>query len=141
MAGPVLGLFLAWAGVAGAGEIVVVAHPTLPVESLSADELRGIYKGEVIFVARMKVHPVTYANRVPVFEGFLGSVVGMTPGQYEGYWIKEVFHSGRVPPRKAVSPADVVGIVATEPGAIGYVPAEALRGVNSVKRVYSVRIP
>jgi len=35
----------------------------------------------------------------------------------------------------------VVQAVAAQPGAIGYVPAESLAGVTTVKRLYTVSAP
>ena len=139
--GFVLAALLAWAGPAAAGQIVVVGHPGLPVETLSADDLRAIYVGERTFVARTKVYPVEYAVTDEVSEGFLRTVVGMSPARFETYWIKEVFQSGRLPPRKAMNADEVLRLVAADPGAIGYVPADALRGVTSVKRLLSLTVP
>lgn len=139
--GVVLAALVAWADPALARDIVVVANPALPVETLSTDDLRAIYLGERTYVARMKVFPVAYATSDLVTEGFLRAVVGKTPSQFEAYWVKEIFHSGRLPPRKALSVADVLRIVATDPGAVGYVPAEALQGLDSVKRLFSLTVP
>lgn len=139
--GLVLAGFLAWVGPTAAGTIVVVANPGLPVETLSADDLRAIYLGKQTFVARMKVNPVKYAGRDAVSESFLRAVVGMSPNQFEAYWVKEVFRSGRLPPRQAVNAGEMVRVVSADPGAIGYVPAEALQGVTSVKRLLSLSVP
>ena len=132
---------LAWAGPAGAGEIVVVAHPAQPVDALTAEEIKDIYVGEQTFVEQVKVQPVDYVGRGPLAEDFLGAVVGMTAGRFRAYWVKQVFHGGRVPPRMVDGTEEALRVVAAEPGAIGYVPAEALKGVTSVKRVHTLRVP
>jgi hypothetical protein len=141
VAGLVLAALLAWAGPAAAGQIVVVAHPGLPVKTLSAEDIKAIYIGQLTFVAGTKVYPVDYALTDGVSESFLRTVVGMSPERFQTYWIKEVFHSGRVPPRKVVNADEVLRMVAADPGAIGYVPAEALKGVTSVKRLFAVTVP
>jgi len=139
--GLVLAGFLAWTGPAAAGTIVVVANPALPVETLTVEDLRAIYIGERTYVARVKVNPVQYSGADAVSEAFLRAVVGMSPNQFEIYWVKEIFHSGRLPPRQAENAAEMVRVVSIVPGAIGFVPAEALKGVTSVKRLLSLTVP
>lgn len=140
-AGLVLSALLAAAGTAAAAEIVVVAHPDLPVDALSAGQLRNVFVGELTFVGRVKVLPVGYEDSSTMSDGFLRAVVGMDSRRYRVYWIKEVFHSGRVPPRMVQGVDEMLRIVATEPGAIGYVPAERLEGVSTLKRLYTVSVP
>lgn len=137
----VLAALLAWTGAAGAAEIVVVGHTDLPVDSLSAEQVRAVYLGELTFVERVKVQPVGYAGHGAISDGFLHTVVGMDPRRYETYWIKEVFHSGRLPPRMVGDADEMLRVVAGEAGAVGYVPAGSLAGVTSVKRLYTVSVP
>jgi hypothetical protein len=146
-AGLVLAAFLAGVGATGAtgatgaAEIVVVAHPDLPVDALSAEEVRAIYRGELPFVARVKVQPVGYNGDGVLADAFLRKVVGMNSRRFNTYWIKEVFHSGRLPPRMVDDIDEMLRLVAGEPGAIGFVPASSLKGVTSVKRLYTVSVP
>lgn len=133
-------LFLA-AGLARAGEIVVVAHPGLPSDSLTQQEVKKIFLGEKAFVGDTKLHPVGYVRDDAMSDAFLKAALGMTAESFESYWLKEVFRSGRVPPRKVGTPDEVIKAVAGEPGAIGYVPAEAVGGAGMVKRVFSVQVP
>jgi hypothetical protein len=126
---------------ARAGDIVVVAHPDLPVDTLSVEDLRRIYVGEETFVGDVKLQPIDYTHQGPVAEAFLGAVVGMDAPHFHAWWVKEVFHGGGLPPRMAADVADVLRLVATEPGSVGYVPAASLVGVTSVKRVQTLHLP
>jgi len=132
---------LALAGHARAGEIVVVGHPDLPVDTLTVAELKRIYIGEETFLADVKLQPIDYSHPGPLAEAFLGAVVGMDPPHFHGWWVKEVFHGSGIPPRPAGDVAEVLRLVASEPGSIGYVPAESLVGVTSVKRLLSLPMP
>lgn len=137
----VTAVLLSFAGAAWAGDVVVIGHPGLPVDSLSAKELKRIYVGEKTFVAGVKVQPIDYTHAGPVAAAFLQSVVGMDPKRFHAWWVKEVFHGAGIPPRMVDDPAAVLRVVASEPGAIGYVPADSLRGVTTVKRLYTVSDP
>jgi len=129
------------AGTAWAGDVVVIGNPALPVNSLSAAELKRIYVGDKGFVGEVKVEPLDYLNEEGAASVFLEGVVGMNPARFHAWWVKEVFHGGGIPPRRMDGVPAVVQAVAAQPGAIGYVPAESLAGVTTVKRLYTVSAP
>jgi len=136
----VAAVLLSFAGPAWAEEVVVVGNPALPVDSVSTEDLKRIYVGEKTFVGDVKVDALDYTHAGPVAEAFLRAVVGMEAKRFHAWWVKEVFHGGGIPPRRVEDPAEVLRLVASEPGAIGYVPASSLAGNTSVKRLLSLPI-
>lgn len=134
-------LLLLWAGKARAGEIVVVANPALPVDHLTLAEVKSIYVGEMTFLGGVKLDPLDYSHGGPAAEAFFAAVVGMDPPHFHGWWVKQVFHGGGIPPLMVDDVAEVLRMVAAEPGAIGFVPAESLAGVTTVKRLLSLPAP
>jgi hypothetical protein len=136
----VAAVLTAFAGVARAEDVVVVGNPALPVDSVSTRDLKRIYVGEKTFVGGVKVEPLDYTHAGPVAEAFLRAVVGMDATRFHAWWVKEVFHGGGIPPRRVEDPAEVLRLVASEPGAIGYVPAGSLAGNPPVKRLLSLPI-
>jgi hypothetical protein len=129
------------AGKARAGEVVVVAHPELPVDQLTLAELKRIYVGEKTFLGGIKLEPLDYAHPCAAADTFFEAVMGMDPPHFHGWWVKQVFHGGGIPPLMLDDAAAVLRMVASEPGAIGFVPAEDLKGVTTVKRLLSLPAP
>lgn len=126
---------------AGAREIVVVAHAQVPTTSLDAQAVKGILLGDQTFIGGTKLHVMGYVRDDAMTDAFMEAVLGMSGTRYRRYWVKEVFRSGRLPPRYVANAQEVLRHVAEEPGAIGFVPAEALDGATGVKVVFSVTVP
>jgi hypothetical protein len=128
-------------GAARAGEVVVVAHAALPADSLTQKDVKRIFLGDKGFVGDTKLKLVGYANDDAMTEGFMKAALGMDGDRFRSYWVKEVFRSGRIPPRKVANSDEVLKTVAAEPGSVGFVPAEALAGAGGVKKVFSITVP
>jgi hypothetical protein len=126
---------------ARAGEIVVVGNPGLPVDTISAEDLRRIYIGEEAFLQGVRLLPIDYNGEGPLATAFLAAVVNMDPGHFHAWWVRQVFHGDALPPRTVDTVDQALQLIASEPGAIGYVPAERLAGVESVKRLLSLPVP
>jgi hypothetical protein len=126
---------------ARAGEIVVVVHDGVPAQSLTAQDVKRILLGDRTFIGETKLHVMGYLRDDPVADAFLKAVLGMSANAYRRYWVKEVFRSGRLPPRNVAGARAVLRHVAEEPGGIGFVPAEVAAGAAGVRVVFSVTVP
>jgi ABC-type phosphate transport system substrate-binding protein len=142
--GAVLGALAACllaAGTARAEDIAVVANPALPAERLDLETLKKVFLGEKDYLDGIPVHPVDYRDDRKLRDGFLRATLGISCRAYDSYWVKEVFRSGHFPPVRVDDADGMLKNVATDPGAVGYVPVAHLKGVTSVRTVLILSIP
>jgi ABC-type phosphate transport system substrate-binding protein len=108
-------------------EVYVVANRPL---SLSAEDLKEIFLGEVQFVGGARVAPVDTGSAQALF---LERVLKMSAARYSSWWTKKSFRDGQNPPPSRATDAQVLAFVKETPGAIGYVGAPP-EGVHLVGR-------
>jgi hypothetical protein len=126
---------------ARAGDVAVVANEGLPLDRLSAAEVKRIFLGEKSFVGDVKVHPFDYAQAGPASKVFFPGALNLNPEAFESFWLKEVFRSGRIPPGKVDNVGQMLEKIASDRGAIGFVPVESVQGVKGIKSVLTVPAP
>lgn len=123
---------LAWvlAGVPGAmaGEIYVIAHPDT---KLSADLVRDIYVGEKQFAGNVKLTPLDNAAGQA---DFLGKVLKLDQTRYTNLWVKKSFRDALNPPSVKNSDKEILDIVRTTPGAIGYIISAPPAGIPVIQK-------
>ena len=117
---------LAQAVAAQAGEIYVIAHPSV---RLSETELKDVYLGEKQFAGSIKLVPV---DNVAAQGDFLEKILRMETKRYAAWWIKKGFRDGLAAPLVKSNDTDVAQFVKSTPGAIGYVN----KPVQGVKQLY-----
>jgi hypothetical protein len=108
------------------GELYVIAHQPM---TLSSEEIKEIYLGEVQFAGGLRMVPVDNGSaQAP----FLERVLRMTPAKYTVWWTKKAFRDGQNPPPARATDAQVLIFVKETPGAIGYVvtPPEGVHVVG-----------
>ena len=103
--------------------LVVIAHPDVPVTSLSSEELAHIFMGRTLeWDGGMAVVPVILSGSV--HETFLRTYLKKTGDGYSAYW-KRMIYTGKKKPPKSISRRDVALVyISRTPGAIGYVAAD-----------------
>ena len=115
-----------------AGDVKVIANPSVKVESLSARELKSLYLGEKSSINGTHVEPVI-ERRGPAHEAFLRDYLGQTDDQLQKYYEALVFTGRGSMPKTVSSDAEVVAYVAKTRGAIGYVGTGAsVEGVRTL---------
>ena len=120
--------FLAFsAGLAQAGDLVVIVSAHSPVEALRADQVAAIFLGQSPrfpngALATALDQPVGSPER----DQFYGRVAGKTPALLKAHWSKMVFTGRGQPPRELRGSAAVRKAVADDPALIGYIEREAL---------------
>lgn len=136
----VLSVLALLAGLGGApawaDEIVVVVNDRFPATSLSVEQVRAIFLGERHYWDGLRAFPVTYPDEAPIMRDFLSRVLGMNLNQYKSYWIKRIFREGDVPPSRAATGAEVLRVVASHAGGIGFVEARDLGAAAGVHPVF-----
>ena len=112
-------------GSQGAGDVAVIVHPGVPIDSLTLGELRRIVLGDRGFwpgsmrVSLMLRAPVAHERDV-----ILRVVCQMTEAQFRQHWIAKVFRAdAAIAPKIVYSSEMSVDMAAQIPGAITFVDA------------------
>jgi hypothetical protein len=130
---PCLGLQAA--GKAG-DPLVVIVHPSNRFDALSRSKVSYLFLRRVSrWPWGAEVAPVELLNPSKVRGDFLGQVLRMTEEQLQAYWIDQRTTRGVSPPVQVADGTSVKALVAARPGAIGYIPADALDGTVKVLRI------
>jgi len=74
------------------------------------------------------IRPVDLSRKFVAHDQFAREVLQKTPAQLKTYWNQQIFSGKGVPPPEADTPEDVIAYVLANPGAIGYLPANASPG-------------
>ena len=126
-----LAVFL-FAPAASAQSVVLVASPDVPVDSISASDLKNIFLGKK--TSWDNGGKITFfTNGGAAHDAFLKDYVGKSPSQFSTFWKKQVFTGKGKMPDTAGSDQDMVTMVAGTGGAIGYVSAGA--DINGLKAI------
>ena len=115
-----------------AGDVRVIANPSVKADSISARELKSLYLEEKNSLNGTHVEPVI-ERRGPAHEAFLHDYLGQTDDELQKYYQALVFTGRGLMPKTVSSDAEVVAYVARTRGAIGYVGASAsMEGVKTL---------
>lgn len=123
-----------------AEDLAVVANADTPgIESLSLPILRQLYLGRRTRVGGRPIRCIDLPAGSPPRESFTRLVLGLSQRALDRYWMRQALSGGPPPPREVGTAAELIALVAREPGALGYVPASTLAdGTPSGVRVISI---
>ncbi|MBI4475303.1 MAG: hypothetical protein HY646_21750 [Acidobacteria bacterium] len=123
-------------GEAAAADIAIVAHPQVPVDSLSFADLRKLLLGDRQFwTSNIRV---TLLIRAPVAKErdvILTKIYQMNEAQFRQYWIGKVFRAEASAGPKIVYSNDMAAsLVGTIPGSVAFVDAAQIpKGLKVLK--------
>jgi hypothetical protein len=112
---------------AARADVYVIAHSGL---QLSAEEAREVFLGDKQFSGTVKIVPF---DNGAVQAEFLSKVLDMSATRYETLWAKKGFRDGLNAPAVKASDLEVLSVVRTTPGAVGYV-ASPPTGVTVIRK-------
>lgn len=113
--------------------IVVIAFPGLPKADIST--LQRLYTGRIVSINQQSAIPVNLPSGHPVRQQFLETVLGQDEGHYTGYWLVRRYVGKGAPPIEVGDLDELVRVVQSTPGAVGYVPVSRLpQGANVIWR-------
>jgi TonB family protein len=113
-----------------AGDVKVIANPSVKADSISARELKSLYLEEKSSFNGTHVEPVIEKHG-PAHDAFLRDYLGQTDDELQKYYQTLVFTGKGLMPKTVSSDAEVVAYVAKTKGAIGYVGSTAsMEGVK-----------
>jgi hypothetical protein len=121
----VLAMLLVAASRVIAADVYVISNAAV---SMTREEVKEVFLGEVQFFSSLKSQPVDNAGAQA---DFLANVLKMSAAKYSTSWTKKAFRDGLNAPPLRATDAEVLIFVKGNPGAIGYVTS-APPGVNVV---------
>lgn len=116
-----------------AGNVTVIANPSVKAEAVSASEIKSVFLGE-----RNSLRDGTHVEPVlskggPAHDTFLKDYLATNDNALQNYYRTLVFTGKGLMPKALRSDAEVVAYVARTPGAIGYVSSTVtLDGVRTL---------
>ena len=107
-------------------DLVVIANPASGVERLSRDEVTAIYMGRAKKLpGGVTALPIDQVASNPEKSRFYKELVNKELAEVNSYWARLIFSGQGSPPRQADNAAEVLEIVGSNKGAIGYLPRNA----------------
>jgi ABC-type phosphate transport system substrate-binding protein len=103
----------------------VIVNSSVAGSSISKQSLSDIYLGRTVrWGDRSMITPVDFSATSPLRATFSESVLGMAVFAVQTHWLKQMA-AGVRPPITKTSDAEVIELVASKPGSIGYVSHDA----------------
>jgi ABC-type phosphate transport system substrate-binding protein len=111
---------------ASAASFKVIVNSAVNVSSLSKKEVSDLLmKRTPKWSNGTPVVPVDQSDRSAVREEFSKTIHGKPTAAVKSYWQQQIFSGREVPPVEKASDAEVLALVRSNPGAVGYVDAGA----------------
>lgn len=118
---------------AAQAEVAVIVNPGNGA-SLSAEDVQRLFLGKLkSFPGGSEATPVNQKEGQPAREQFNQAVLNKSESQLKAYWSQLVFTGKGTPPKELDNDDAIKALVASTPGAIGYIDAAKVDG--SVKVV------
>ena len=113
------------ASASGTQEFQVIVHPSVQGTRITRANLSALFTGRTSqWGDKTQARPVDQSTQAPVRRAFTVSVIGLSMGELQMYWQRRVSSDRVFPPPVKASDEAVLGYVAANAGAIGYVGPE-----------------
>lgn len=104
-------------------ELVIVTGNNSAITSLSENEIRQLFSGQLRSVSGQRVQPLDLPGNDQNREQFYRKLMGRSPDQMRAYWTRLIFTGQGQPPREVSSTLELTTLAASSPEYIGYLPA------------------
>ena len=107
---------------AGAADFMIVANTELDGATIRRSVLVDIYQRDVVHWGdRTRILPIDQSLHAPVRLAFAREVLGLSIGEVQQFWRRRLAQRRELPPTTRASDDEVLEVVASRKGAIGYV--------------------
>ncbi|MCE9573826.1 MAG: hypothetical protein K8W52_11790 [Deltaproteobacteria bacterium] len=107
-------------------KLVVVVAKGSPITNISRGDLKHAFSGDAVSAGGKTLVPFNFQPGTPERSGFDDAVLGMSADAVGRFWVDRKVRGQSGAPRALPSPAHIAKVVAKFPGAISYLPADAL---------------
>ncbi len=122
-----------------AGEIALIIHPSHKLESISIDLASAIYLGKTKALPDgTMVHPIDLSDDEPSRDLFHRYITRKNKYKYKAHWYRLAFTGKGLPPETVVDDDEMIELISSSKGYIGYVDASALPDDESVKILLTI---
>ncbi|WP_077339167.1 hypothetical protein [Pseudocolwellia agarivorans] len=102
-------------------EVVVIGNPSIKA-TLSSAEVKNLFLGKrKALPDGTKIDVVELAKESPIREEFHSKFTKKTQAQLNSYWTRLVFTGKGKMPKEASDSKDLISMIASNPGLIGYI--------------------
>ena len=108
-----------------AQEVVVIANPDVSIDSITASDVKNIFLGKKSDWGNGSKITFFTTDQAETEKAFLKSYVKKSSSQYRTFWKKQVFTGKGKIPGSSANDQEMVSLVISTAGAIGYVSVEA----------------
>lgn len=117
-------------------DVVVIASNKSTIPSMDKDQISDIYLGKsTTYPDGSTALPMAQIEAEAAHQEFSNAVIDKSESQLKSYWSKMVFSGKGTPPKELSNNAEMLKLIASNPGLIGYVDKTAVDG--SVKVIFS----
>jgi ABC-type phosphate transport system substrate-binding protein len=110
---------------ASAADFQLIANPSVPASSLTKSATSAIFlKKTLKWEDGTAIVPVDQGEKSSVRESFTTFVHGKSVAAIKSFWQQQIFSGRDVPPTEQPSDTQVLALVRSTPGAVGYVSAK-----------------
>ncbi len=120
----------------GTAELVVVVGSNSGVTTLTENEVRQLFSGQLKTVGGKRLQPLDLPSNSGDRDAFYAKLMGRSPEQMRAYWTRLIFTGQGKPPREVANAQELTGLVGSGEY-IGYLPAEA--AVGNIRVLYRLQ--
>lgn len=123
-----------------AAEVVVVVAADSDIESLNREQVINIFMGRYRRLpSGREATPYDLPGDDAAKAAFYAALLGKNLSEVNAYWARLVFSGRTAPPVQTADAAEMLHRVSGAPGAVGYLPRDAVNG--KVRVVYALKAP
>lgn len=115
---------------ADAGEVMIIANPSVPAENLGPDAIKNIFLGKTAKWDNNDMVTVVVSENGEIHKVFLEKYIKRTENQFTNVWRQNLFTGKGTQPIKAKSIEELVDYVSKNQGAIGYISTDVTLPAN-----------
>jgi ABC-type phosphate transport system substrate-binding protein len=117
-------------------QFVVIVNKQNPVSSLTTAKLKTIFLRKIArWPWGAEIYPADLPAASSLRRDFVKQILSTSPDELSVYWIDQKATRNAEPPEVAPNLAAMKALVASRPGAIGYIPISALDGTVKVVEI------
>lgn len=106
-------------------EDVIIVNKANPINDISSAQLKKIYNGRIKFWDNgAKIIPLDLVDDNPSASRFANIILKVDLDTKRRFWSQKLYAGAGAPPQQEADYTRVISLVASEPGAIGYVKKE-----------------